>query len=551
MSAPNRPRWPLLVTLMAGVGALIAVTYLASSSPAGEELPARGGAYVEGVAGAPARINPLFATFNEVDRDLASLLFSGLVRLGRSGEVEPDLAESWRVAPDGRTYSFQLRSGLFWHDGEPLTASDVLFTIRAIQDPEFRGDPVLADLYRDAQVEAPNNTTVIVTLPSPFAPFLARGATVGILPEHLLAGLDAAALFDAPFNTQTVGSGPFRLAELALDRAALQSFDSYHLGRPFLDQLELRFFPDSATLLTAVVEDEVDGAFFRPGLDADEVALLDGEDSRRRTVLYGTAHSVVYLNPAVAAFAQADVRRALQLGLDRGTLIEQALGGQALPIDSPIARDLWAHESFPDAYAFDLEQAQGLLDTAGWPLGPEGRARDGAALSFTLASSDDPVQARVAEEIARQWNELGARVTVETSGASQFVEDVLLPRQFEAALVTIDPGPDPDPYPFWHSSQSLGQGRNLVAFSNPDADRLLEDARQTTSASTRFEDYRAFQEIFARELPAVLVSTPAYQYVVPKDVQGVQPGLLATLGARFRNVHLWYVETEPRPDEST
>ena len=130
---------------------------------------------------------------------------------------------------------------------------------------------------------------------------------------------------------------------------------------------------------------------------------------------------------------------------------------------------------------------------------------------------------------------------MQVSGASQFVEGVLIPRAFEAALVSVDLGPDPDPYPLWHSSQAFGDGRNLASFSDAEADRLLENARLTSSAAQRAGDYRAFQEIYAGKAPAVLLYTPTYQYVVRSDLRGLAPGLLTSLSARFSDVHRWFV----------
>ncbi|MBI4570968.1 MAG: peptide ABC transporter substrate-binding protein, partial [Chloroflexi bacterium] len=259
MSSFYRPRWPLLLVLVAGVAIVVGLAYLPSDD-SGEARPSRGGSYIEGVAGAPSRVNPLFAPFNDVDGDLASLVFSGLVRFGPNGAVQPDLADLPQVTPDGTTYIFELKPGLYWHDGEPLDSADVVFTIEAIQDPDFQGDPVLADLFRDVTVEAQDERTVIITLPEPFAPFLARGATVGILPEHLLGDLDAAGLAEAPFNERPTGSGPFRLVRLTSAEAKLAPFDSYHLGRPFLDEFHLRFYRDDAALMAALRNEEIDGA---------------------------------------------------------------------------------------------------------------------------------------------------------------------------------------------------------------------------------------------------------------------------------------------------
>ncbi|MEX1254805.1 MAG: peptide ABC transporter substrate-binding protein [Dehalococcoidia bacterium] len=548
MRLPYRPRWPLLVALIAGIALLTALTYLETDTP-DETTASRGGAYVEGIAGEPSRINPLFASLNQVDGDLASLVFAGLVRLGPKGEVQPDLAEEPSVSPDGLTYSFHLRSNIFWHDGVPLTADDVAFTVEAIQSPDFAGDPTLADVFEDVEVDAPNENTVVMTLPRPFAPFLAH-ATVGILPEHLLRGQDAAALFASPFNQGPIGSGPFRLVELTDDAAVFEPFDAYHMERPFLDRLTMRFYRDDATLLTGLLNDEVDGALFHASLDPDDLALIDGDSGWVRQALHPTTYSLVYLNPSVAALDDTRVRQALQRGLDRETLVQQALAGQALPIDSPIAMGLWAYEGSPDDYAYDPDLAAELLDEAGWRTGDNGREKDGDPLAFTLATSDDSAQARVAEEIARQWRELGLQVAVQQSGASQFVEGVLISREFEAALVSIDPGLDPDPYPFWHSTQALGEGRNLTGFANAFADIWLENGRQEASVDARAEDYRNFQEVFALEQPAVLLTTPLYHYVVNEDVRQLTPELLIGLSSRFYNVQRWYVAGETSSAES-
>lgn len=543
MRRPYRPRWPLLLALVAGVGAIIGFAYLPNDDPSGETVPPRGGSYVEGVAGAPATPNPLFASFNDVDRDLTSLVFAGLMRLGASGEVQPDLAESMKVTPDGLTYIFTLRPSLQWQDGARLTSADVVFTAQLIQDPGFAGDQVLAGLYRDVQVEATDERTVTMTLLEPFAPFPARAATAGILPQHLLAGVDAASLEGDAFNRQPVGSGPFRLVSFSTAAAVLEPFAHYYLGEALLQRFELRFYRDDAALLNALLNEEIDGALFRQPLQPDEIALIDSDAMWVRRPLHKTTYSLVYLNEQLPLFQQRQTRRALQHAIDRQTLIENVLAGQALPTDSPIARDLWSSVAKPESYAYNQALAEQLLEADGWQQSDEGRVNNGVPLRFSLAASDDPTQVAVAQELARQWAQVGVQVSVQVSGASEFVEGVLIPRQFEAALVSVEPGPDPDPYPLWHSSQVFGEGRNLATFSNADVDRLLENARMTASAAERATEYGAFQDIFADEAPAVLLYTPTYQYVVRSNVQGLGPGLLVQLSSRFGDVYRWFVET--------
>ncbi len=549
MRTGYRSRWPLLLALVAGVGVLIPIAY-AASHRSGQAGPTQGGSYIEGVAGSPATVNPLFASFNQADADLSSLIFAGLVRLGANGSVQPDLAELPKITPDGRTYIFELRDGLLWQDSEPLTSQDVAFTIHVIQDPNFQGDPVLKDLFRDVQVEARDQRTVIVTLPQPFAPFLARGATFGILPQHLLGDVLPADVGSTPFDQHPIGSGPFRLAALSPEQAVLQTFDGYYQGRPRLESLTLRFYRDDAALLNALRHNEIDGALFGPELAREDIDFIDKNGAWVRRSLHGTTFSVVYLNQQlVPAFADGSVRQALQHGLDRDSLIKNVLAGEALPLDSPIVRDLWAYVGSPDAYAFDEKQAASLLDSDGWTLDGDVRTKNGQPLRFTLVTSDDPVQERVGREIASQWGKLGVQVDVQPSGASQFVEGVLLPRRFQAALVAVDSGPDPDPYPLWDSTQATGNGRNLSGFSDATADQLIENGRQAVSTADRAADYRQFQEIFARQLPAVLLYTPTYQYVVRADLQGLTPGLLSTLSARFSDIYKWYVKNGAKSND--
>ncbi len=152
-------RWQALVVLTGIVLLLVLVTYLASSFTT-VVVPDHGGTYIEGLVGAPQYINPILCQYNQVDSDLVALIFSGLTRLNEKNEIVPDLAQDYQVSEDGTVYTFRLRSDVFWHDGQPLTAEDVVFTIQAIQDPGFKGAPYLADLWRDVAVEKADDRTV-------------------------------------------------------------------------------------------------------------------------------------------------------------------------------------------------------------------------------------------------------------------------------------------------------------------------------------------------------------------------------------------------------
>ncbi|HEY6012717.1 MAG TPA: ABC transporter substrate-binding protein, partial [Candidatus Limnocylindrales bacterium] len=166
--------------------------------------------YREGMVGHATSVSPLTA-HSQADRDLVALVFSGLVRNGPDGTIVPDLARQWTVDATGAIWTFQLRPDARWQDGEPVTAEDVAFTIRTLQDPSYTGPA--AGSWQDVTVKTEGALTVVFTLSTPLGGFL-QAATQPIAPSHILAGVPVAQLADDPFNRQPIGSGPFALVSL-------------------------------------------------------------------------------------------------------------------------------------------------------------------------------------------------------------------------------------------------------------------------------------------------------------------------------------------------
>ena len=210
--------------------------------------------YVEAVADEPPLLNPILAPFTLARQDVLPLVFSGLVRADPAGNLAPDLAEAWDVSRDGRVYTFQLRERLTWHDGEPLDAHDVAFTIGLIQAPDHQGSQELADLWRGVSVEVPDARTVRFSLPEPLASF-PEHLTLGLLPRHLLGGIPPSELPLHPFNRQPVGSGPYRVTAVDPERVVLERAGVIGPNKEVpigqLRRLELRFFSDRSQAIDA------------------------------------------------------------------------------------------------------------------------------------------------------------------------------------------------------------------------------------------------------------------------------------------------------------
>ncbi|NIV35036.1 MAG: hypothetical protein GWN58_37945 [Anaerolineae bacterium] len=282
-----------------------------------------------------------------------------------------------------------------------------------------------------------------------------------------------------------------------------------------------------------------------PGLD--ELSGLVDVSGLQFYSAQSAGYAQIYLNLAQESlpfFQQKEVRQALLYALDRQDLVDQVLQGQGLVADSPILPITWAYDPGVRKYGYDPERAIGLLDASGWQDSDGDRVRDkeGVELAFTLLTSDDPVMTRMAGELARQWRAVGVDATIRavtSDAAIHFVRN----RNFDAALVEIELTADPDPYPLWHSTQAES-GQNFSGFASEEADVVMEDARRTTDPAERFELYSAFQQIFAEEVPSLLIYYPIYVYAVNDQVRDVQLSPLLHTSDRFRNIHEWYVQTE-------
>ena len=522
-------------------------------------MPARGGTYVEGVAGYPQFINPLFSELNDLDRDLCALVFEGLTTVNERNEIVPLLAHRWDVSQDGLVYTFYLRDSVRWQDGEPLTADDVLFTVSVLQSPDFPGLPYLAELWRSVDVEKLDRHTVRFTLHAPYTPFLDY-TTIGLIPRHVLEDVPGAELDQHDFNYAPIGSGPFLVEELTPEHIVLRA-NRYHRmwEQTQLDRVELRFYSSYEDILRAYEAGEVMGI---SRVLARDIDLVRSDPNLQILSARLSGYSLIFFNlnnPDAPFFQDKRVRQALLYGLDRQALIDKVLGGQGLVIHSPIMPQSWAYNADVEQYAHDPARAEALLDRAGWVfpepeqellseatrLGTQVRMKKGVPLEFSLMTNDVPDRVALAYAIAAQWEAIGVRVHVRAVSMSELAEQHLRPRTFDAVLSQWrSMPPDPDPYPVWHSTQAEGNGQNYGGFVDRDADEAIEVARQLADRGKRTELYHRFQEIFAQEVPAILLYQAVYTFCVDKEIRNVQISPMPDPSGRFRNITEWAVEQQ-------
>jgi peptide/nickel transport system substrate-binding protein len=556
----KRLRWQLLIIFLTGL--VVGILLLGeqrpletSNSPAATPTPIRGGAYTEALVGSLQRLNPLLDRYNQVDRDIDRLIFSGLVRFDARGVPQPDLAAAWGVSVDGTLYNVSMRKNAVWHDGKPVTADDVLFTIDLMRSG---GEVVPVDLqefWKGVEAVKLSDSDIQFRLPESFAPFLDY-LTFGVLPNHLLGGKTLADILNDPFNLAPVGSGPYRFNRLIVENdtisgLALSAFKEFYQAPPYIDELVLRYYGDGPAALQAYRDGQVQGIgqvdreILPEVLSESGLALYTAREPKLALVLFNLN------NPDVAFLQDKQVRKALLAGINRQRIIDRVLQGQAIQADGPILPGTWAYYDGIKPVEFDPEKAQALLKEAGFIFANEGdavRSNQDKKLSFSLLYPDTPEHRAIAEAIQAGWSDLGVEVTLEALPYDQLVSERLVDRSYQAALIDLNlsRSPDPDPYPFWDQAQASGSGQNYAQWDNRMASEYLEQARIAVDLNERAKMYRNFQVVFQEELPALPLFYPVYSYAVTREVQDVRTGPFFDPSDRFSNIPEWNLANRPR-----
>ncbi|HUH97233.1 MAG TPA: peptide ABC transporter substrate-binding protein [Anaerolineales bacterium] len=547
----KRLRWQILVVAITLI--VVAVLLLSQQPILAPTLsqPSSGGIYSEGLIGSLGRLNPLLDWNNPADRDVDSLVFSGLIRFDSRGLPQPDLAESWGATPDGTVYNFTLRSDAVWQDGTPVTSDDVIFTIDLIKSNSFFPQDI-KDLWNQITVTRLNAENLKFTLPEPFAPFLDY-LTFGVLPKHILASTPASQLASANFNINPVGSGPYKFDHFVVENGqvagvVLTSNDHYYGQKPYIQQVVFRYYPDSRSAYEAFKQGEVLGV---GQLTSDVLpeALADPN-----LMVYTSSlpqMSIVLLNlnnNEVSFFQDANIRRALLLGLNREYIISAFLKGEGIVADGPILPGSWAHYDGIEHLAYDPDAAVALLKGEGYVIPASGgtvRSKTNQSLSFTLLYPQDALHTEIAKAIQQNWAQIGVQANIQGVPYDQLISNSLASRSYQAALVDLNLArtPDPDPYPFWHQSEATG-GQNYSQWDNRAASEYLEQARTETDFTVRARLYRNFQVVFTKDLPSLPLYYPVYNYGVSSQVHGVQvPVPMYDTSDRLSLIADWYLVT--------
>lgn len=517
------------------------------------EIPAHGGTLTEGIIGTPRFINPLLA-LSDADRDLTTLVYAGLMKTTSSGTIIPDLAESYAISEDGLNYTFILKDDAYFSDGTQVTTDDIEFTIQKAQDSVLKS-PRRAS-WEGVIIEKKSDKEITFKLKQPYAPFI-ENTTIGILPKHIWKSIESEQFAFSQFNVNPIGAGAYSVDSIKRTDAGipteytLTAESSYVGGEPYISKLIVRFFQSEQALSKAFTDHTIDSV---SGLSADNTYTLNVTNGEILQVPLTRVFSIFFDQNNSPALLDPAVRKALDISINRDTLITEVLHNFGTKATGPLPRNGEKVTTSTTTQAEDSlnykEDAETILTKAGWTknettgIFEKKDKKTTTKLSVSLSTSNVPELIKTARLVEDTWTKLGVDVNVKIFEVTDLQQMVIRGRKYEALLFGTVSSRIADPYAFWHSSQRNDPGLNIALYTNKKIDSLIEDIRTTLNDKERDSKYTSFETELKKDTPALFLYSPDYIYVIPNTLKGVELERVVTPSDRFVDIQNWYVKTD-------
>jgi len=512
-------------------------------------VPANGGKISEGILGSPRFVNPILAV-SDADRDVTTLVYSGLMKKDESGEMVPDLAEDYEISDDGLIYTFKIKKEAKFHDGVFVTADDVVFTINQAVDPIIKSPKRVN--WEGVLVKKIDDYTVEFVLKNPFSPFI-ENMSIGILPAHIWKNVRAEDFSYSDFNIEGIGSGPYKIS--SIDRKSsgipgtyvLVPFKGYVGGKPHIKKLTLKFYSNEKDLISGLRNDSVDQI---NGITPSIAGELKKEGYNISTSVLPRIFGLFFNQNESPIFADKNVIKAFDVAIDKKGIVNEVLSGYGTSIDGPIPENfLTGIENVPNT--FDTEKAKEILDKAGWKAGADGillksfeKGKPARRLSFSISTGDSSELRSAVELIKKNLTAIGAEVDIKIFEIGTLNQNVIRARKYDAIFFGQIVNHESDLFAFWHSSQRNDPGLNIALYANPKTDKLLESALATLDENDRDQKFMEFGAELKNDLPAVFVYSPDFIYVTKENLAGNSEDMISIPSDRFNGVEKWYVQKE-------
>lgn len=511
-------------------GAALAALAVAAGST---YVPVAGGTYVEGAVGQPIMVNPIVST-NPVDQDLGALLYAPL----------SSLLTGYDVSTDTLHYTLKIKEGLTWDDGQPLTSDDVLFTLQTVEDPEAHSP--FAKAWEGVQAERVSSIQVRLSLPTPYV-FLGEDLKrLPIIPKHIFGAIPIQNLRLSTYNLEPVGDGPYRFHDYQkrkdgfITRYTLVPNENYAGPHPYIQTFAFQFYERASDLQEGLLTRQVQGYGSLTPLSSDFTSI-----AHTVTESYPMPRSyMLFLNPVANPFLKdRNARYALADALDKATITRDASGGAGTVVDSPFFPSLIQSMVDPGETGFGSVD---LSQSSRYPYDPTQASQLVQGLkegdvTITLSVPQVDFLERAAAEVKTAWEAIGIKSVNIVTLDPTALEEALQSRSYEVLLFGDVLENPLDLFPFWHSSERFYPGLNLALYQNLDADKLMEDLRQSPDRSTDASRVAQLDGILTSDLPAIPLFTLPYEYLHTDRLGGFTTNPVVVPADRFQNVSQWYI----------
>ena len=527
----------------AGVGLLIGVVGLQTiwfQQSYVHVAPVSGGTYAEAVRGPVQTLNPLYAA-TPAELSATKLIFSPLYSYDTTGNLRGDLASSISNKND-QEFTVKLKHGIKWHDGKPLSAKDVVFTLNLMRDPSARSLGAVS--WQGIAAELIDDYTVRFLLPASYAAF-PHALTFAILPQHLLESIDPVALRENTFSTNPIGSGPFSFQLLqTINNTSerkiiyLNANEGYYGGRAQLDRLQIHSYTDDDSVKQALKTGQVTGA---SDISGDVASTLSTD---KFNVITRPVNSGVYaiFNLSNPLLKNQKIRSALRLATDTQE-VRSNLFGEPGPLHLPFIPNQVTGVKKVPAPKSNFDSAVKILEKDGWKLKDGVRTKKNQELRFRMVTRRNVEYESALGTLISQWSNLGIKIDAEvfnTSDSSKsFAGEILQPRNYDILLDELVIGADPDVYAFWHSGGLL----NFANYGNSVSDDALASAREKSNPELRSAKYLSFARQWLSDIPAIGLFQSNLIYAHTKSTNVIaRDEVIVSPNSHYANVKYWTAE---------
>lgn len=463
----------------------------------------------------PPQLDPHRSTA-AVDRQVFQSLYNTLIDINENLEFVPELAKSWEISDDGKTYTFELQQGVVFHDGTPFNAKAVKFNFERMLDPEF-ASPRSSEINLVTEVKAIDEHTVEVKLEKPYAPFLS------VLTDRagMMVSPTAVKKEGESFSNKPVGTGPYKLVDrVQQDHINLTRFEDYWREKPAIKNVVYKPYPDGNSRVTNLISGKLDIVNKIPYKDIDK---LKNASNVKMSVKDGLGFQGLMLNTESAPFNNKKVRQAINIAIDRAAIAKVIFHDGVSPAVSPFPPSSWAHPDDMKIPEADIEKAKKLLKESGQ-----------SNVSFTLKITPKPEEKQLGQMLQSMLGQIGVKVKIEMVEFGALLEQ-MRNHDYDALRIGWSGRVDPDGNAYtWFSTEG---SLNDMSYSNPEVDKLLSKARTLTDQAKRKELYIEVAHILWEDAPYIFIFHEKDYKPMKKYVEGfkhVADGMIRTEPISFK-----------------